>query len=99
MNLYKIWQTVNDSYETFDSAVVAASSEEEAKKMHPGDEDVNTDEAKNWWKFERESHKYPYTTYSSWCDLKDVQVKLIGTAIPGIKAGVIVSSFNAYPTS
>lgn len=36
MNLYRISQTANDDYDTYDSAVVAAQSEEDARAWHPG---------------------------------------------------------------
>ena len=36
MNLYLISQSENDGYDTYDSAVVAAESEEEAVQIHPG---------------------------------------------------------------
>ncbi len=36
MNLYKIAQTVNNGYDTYDSAVVAAPDEETARNTHPG---------------------------------------------------------------
>lgn len=35
MNLYLIQQTVNQNYDTYDSAVVVAESAEEARNMHP----------------------------------------------------------------
>lgn len=36
MKLYKISQSDNNGYDTYDSAIVVASSEEEAKSIHPG---------------------------------------------------------------
>lgn len=35
MNLYKISQDVNNDYDTFDSAIVAAETEDEARNTHP----------------------------------------------------------------
>ena len=35
MNLYLISQTKYDDYDTYDSAVVAAESEDDARKIHP----------------------------------------------------------------
>lgn len=35
MNLYLISQDVNNDYDTYDSAVVAASNEEDARNIHP----------------------------------------------------------------
>lgn len=34
--LYKISQNVNNDYDTYDCAVVAAHSEDEARNIHPG---------------------------------------------------------------
>ena len=34
--LYKIWQEVNNDYDTYDSAVVCAESEEEARNTDVG---------------------------------------------------------------
>lgn len=39
MKLWLISQDVNNNYDTYDSAVVAASDEEAAKKIHPGKHD------------------------------------------------------------
>ena len=36
MKLWRISQTANDNYDTFDSAVVAAKTEDEARLIHPG---------------------------------------------------------------
>jgi len=36
MKLYKISQNVNNDYDTYDSAVVVAESEEDARKIQPG---------------------------------------------------------------
>lgn len=77
MNLYKISQIVNTGWDTYDSAVVAAETEEAARNTHPdveyGDFDVQYD----------------------WAMPEDVTVELIGLAIEGTTAGVIVASFNA----
>jgi hypothetical protein len=35
MNLYKIFQTVNNDYDTFDAAIVAAESPEDARTINP----------------------------------------------------------------
>ena len=38
LKLYKIKQDVNDYYDTYDSAIVAAFSEEEARNIHPAED-------------------------------------------------------------
>jgi|688.fasta_scaffold1373915_1 hypothetical protein len=83
MNLYKISQIVNNDWDTYDSAIVAAENEEEAKKINPCQYAVE-----EWWVGARE--------YSSWCfKLEDVKVELIGVAKEGIEKGVVIASFNA----
>ena len=77
MNLYKISQTENLGWDTYDSAVVAAESEQLAKE---------TNLCSCEWGYE----------HSSWASSPDkVTVELIGVAVEGTKAGVIVASFNA----
>lgn len=36
MKIYKISQNTNTSYDTYDSAIVAANNEEEARNLYPG---------------------------------------------------------------
>lgn len=36
MNIYKIYQTANGDYDTFDSAVVVAENEQAARSLYPG---------------------------------------------------------------
>ena len=80
MNLYLISQTVNDDYDTFDSAIVAAKSAKEAASINPSGP----------WPSRR------FTTFNSWCNSPDeVEVKLIGKAKPGTIKGLILGSFNA----
>jgi hypothetical protein len=35
VNLYKLFQTVNNNWDTYDSVIVAAESKEDAVKIHP----------------------------------------------------------------
>jgi len=82
MKIYRIWQKVNNDYDTFDSAVVCAESEDEAKKMQPSfgsyEECLETADG-----------------FSSWCGLKDVQVEYLGEAKEGLSKSLICGSFNA----
>lgn len=80
MKLYLISQDKNTGWDTYDSAVVAAESEEQARMTHPS--------GKNNWDGEHED-------WGAWCASKYVNVKLIGTADNGTDAGVICASFNA----
>ena len=71
---------MNPGYDTYDSAVVAAYSEDEARNMRPDGRPT-------------EAYK---ERYDSWCEPDDVQVNLIGEAAEDIAPGaVICASFNA----
>jgi hypothetical protein len=87
MKLYKISQNKNTDYDTYDSAIVCAENEEEARKIHPcGMEGYNYPQGKENWEYE----------YGTWCSSpEDVIVEYIGEAKEGIKKGVISASFNA----
>jgi hypothetical protein len=94
MNLYLISQSVRRGYDTYDSAVVAARSEEEARgicptshqNQHHSKEEFEDSNRTNWeWAGGR-----------SWApDPSEVEVKLLGKAAPKTVKGVICSSFNA----
>jgi hypothetical protein len=83
MYLYLISQSVNNDYDTFDSAVVIAPSKEEARNMHP-----------NWPDSEWPTKKHSW--YNCWADRPEqVTVSLIGTALRNAPQSVVCSSFNA----
>jgi len=90
MNLYLISQSKAHGYDTYDSAVVCAKSEEDARKIHPGGAD---------FPFNENGEDSDWSNYyaSSWCRRsKDVDVELIGTATKDqIENSVICASFNA----
>ena len=48
MNIYLISQTVNDEYDTYDSAVVCAESEESAQTIHPYSKQSPSDDYGDW---------------------------------------------------
>jgi hypothetical protein len=82
MKLWLICPTDHDfAYDTFDAAVVAAETEAEARAIHP------SGDSRDW-----ESPAY----CASWATSpEDVRCKLIGEAVAGTEAGVVLSSFNA----
>ena len=99
LNLYLISQTVNDDYDTFDSAVVAARDEEDAKSIHPISSLLDmfylptvTQTAKD---AKEEKEKHGYNNDNTWTTREHVKVKLIGIASPNVKRGVICASYNA----
>lgn len=83
MNLYLIKQAINNNYDSFDSAVVVADSEDAAKLIHP---DGSCRSLRN---------SISYT----WVDSPDmVTATLVGTCNPdaGFTEGdVVIASFNA----
>jgi len=83
MNLYLISQNKNRGWDTYDSAVVCANNEEDARIIHPGGR------RKDW----HESESYMFTI--DWATPANVQVKFIGRASKAIPRGVVCASFNA----
>ena len=83
MKIYLISQDVNDYYDTYDSAVVIAANEEQARNTYPGDEDGRDIDFNNCW------------DSGNWVKSpNDVTVEYIGeTDIQ--ERRVICSSFNA----
>ena len=92
MKLWLITQEANRSYDTYDSAIVAADDEAQARALHPnghekwmGDAgwlDIVTGEAPRW-------------IDSDWTHPANVTAKVIGDALPDTAEGVVLASFNA----
>jgi len=89
--LYRISQTVNGGFDTYNSAVVVAMNEESARRIHPNGRVRWNDRLRMWgdsgWN----------DGADEWCcDLANVKVEPIGIAGPGFKEGaVICASFKA----
>ena len=84
MNIYRISQEENSGYDTFDSAIVCAESEKEAKRIIPSDKYADEAKFEDWDK------------YSSWCSSPEqVKVEYLGIAHNRMERGVILASFNA----
>lgn len=81
MNLYLIKRTDKINRDEYDSAVVAAETEEQARKIHPK-KNYDPNIEGEWYK-------------NQWVDEDSVVVELIGMAKPYTKPGVICASFNA----
>lgn len=82
VNLYRISQGVNSGWDIYDSAVVAAESEEIARRMHPGNGELLN----------------PPGTWSGydWARAEtQVFVELLGECNPARNRSVICASFNA----
>lgn len=84
MNLYKLTQDSVTGYDTYDSCVVCALSEIDARTIHPAPYEKGI-----WW--EKERHFSP-----TWpTDLSKISTEFIGIAVPSLSRGVICASFNA----
>ena len=81
MNLYLITRNDGVDYDQYDSAVVAAPDEEDAKALIEQDLD-------DWTHYGYVNHKKVNTKL-------DITIKLIGTAIDEMQYGIVVDSFNA----
>jgi hypothetical protein len=95
MKIYKVTQEANDDYDTYDSFICAAESEEEARAMHPSGR-VRYDYNLGYWvdrygeRSDSRSYLYDWTP-----DLGDIDVEYLGEGYPGIKKGIILASYNA----
>jgi hypothetical protein len=83
VNLYLISQNVNNGYDTYDSAVVRAESEDAARRIHPDSEVMS-----KYWDGCTDK-------WGDWANAADVKVELLGTALEGSLPGVVCASFNA----
>ncbi len=79
MNIYLLTQNEVGGWDTYDSVVVSAESEEEARLMHPSGDD------KRWSK--------GWLEWVTLDDIDKIDVKLIGAS--NVDKGVILASFNA----
>ena len=86
MKLFKLTQSVNSiddfNYDTYDSVIVAAETEDEARFIHPMN---HIDDFKDWGGVDDDT----------WADAKDIEVEYIGEAKEGTVKGVILASYNA----
>lgn len=77
--LWRISQDVRREYDTYDSAVVAAYTEEEARKTHPSGNNA----------------EFGSQFFPTWARPDFVQVARIGRADSTLSPGVVCASFNA----
>lgn len=92
MKLWKIHQSENNDYDTYDSAVVVAETEDDAKLIHPSEHLSWNFENMRWQYSNDQSEGY----HGVWTTPDKIRVDYIGEASDELKAGeVIVASFNA----
>ena len=93
MKLYLISQTVNDDYDTYSDAVVAATSPKDARLTHPESNHTWLNDAAGWVITRNDGTTF--SGFDTWASPSDVKVEYLGDAKPCTKAGVICASFHA----
>lgn len=79
LNLYLISQDINNGYDTYDSIIVCAENEEEAKMIKPNGELLEDDD-------------YSWVNLSQ---INKLKIEFLGVANKGIEKGIILASFHA----
>lgn len=95
MNLYLVWQTVNNDYDTYDSIVVAAPDEETAKSRELAPCSCEPEYDKIPEKRQDYRDRYGHNRYCSWARTEYLECKLIGFTQEYLKPVIILKSFNA----
>jgi hypothetical protein len=95
MNLYLISQSVNNDWDTYDSAVVAAASEDEARLIYPNNwgEDIIKWNGSKWFRYLDDGRVLDYSA-STWTSPDNVSVQFLAAGYEG-PAGTVLASFNA----
>ena len=88
MNLYLVSQNINNGYDTWDSMVVVAESEEDARLIHPyaGKADLGFD-------FPEDFSTFPGDGWVKKSEIDQLEVEFLGET--NKERGVICASFNA----
>ncbi len=85
MNIYLLKQDINNGYDTYDSAIVSAENEDEARKIHPSFT-INA--------FNRVAWKYSESLgWVSFDDVDKIEVDLVG--VSNVDKGLVLASYNA----
>lgn len=85
MKLWKIMDPAGAGYDGWRGAVVAAPTEEAARRIHPGGPAYTWTQERGWgdrWD-------------GGWPAPHEVSVTYIGTAAAAVRAGVVLDSFHA----
>jgi hypothetical protein len=98
MNLYLISQNANDDYDTYDSAVVAAKSESDARTINPCDSVTHVADGQWMGTYsgganKGKAYKQDGHSWVKYSNINIIKVKYLG--VTKIKRGVVLSSFNA----
>ncbi len=107
MKIFKLSQEINKGWDTYDSVVVCAESEDEAIKIHPSKsqkiywrdgkwlERVGIHWHPSWGKAGDEIEVDNHDMWVEGKDISKLKVEYLGEAGKSVKKGVILSSFNA----
>ena len=96
MKIYLVSQNIVSGYDTYDSFVAVAESEEDARSMHPSEFVTHIKDGK-WMGTYTEGGEYEYYSldWPQYDKVSEIQVKYIGEASNDMKIGVVCASFNA----
>jgi len=101
MKIYKLSQDLNDGYDAYDSFIVIAKNEDEARLIHPSQSVTHItiiDGKPQFMGTYGDGSGHYIARDMGWVEFDEVdqiKVEYIGTAKPGSKPGIVVSSFNA----
>jgi hypothetical protein len=87
MFIYKVSQSLYNGYDSYDSMIVYAENELEARMIHPGYADQDRAVWDTW-----------PSTSNAWItkdQISYLEVEMIGRTRRKVKCGVILASFNA----
>jgi len=91
MLIFRIYQGVNQNYDTYSSAIVVASCEAEARSIHPQG-DLTWDPGLGKWCYTDDPDQESWS--NSWVSPDAVEVELVGVAhSPGKR--ILCASFHA----
>ena len=96
MKLWLISQDVNNGWDTYDSAVVAAETEDEARNIYPDNWDSTNPKKWNgskWLWYLNDGRVLNYGSHS-WTSPDNVHVEFLADGYDG-PAGTVLGSFNA----
>jgi len=96
MNLYLISQRKVTGFDVFDSAIVAATSPDDARKIHPSSVVTHIKNEKWMGTYSEDNKEYIYEGYNDWINYIDkdqIKVEFLGKTEK--ERGVILTSFKA----
>ena len=100
MNIYRMSQDLHNSYDTYDSVIVAAESVDDARTIHPSQFITHMKNGMWMCTYAEKAGGGEYEmdddgTWVSYSQIDKIQVELIGIAADGVERGVLLASFNA----